>query len=69
MGSTHKNTVARIVICHQDGRERFPVFVFGASSLIVGQTHNENHNRVRICYMLIHEMNIYKQYMKQFNNH
>ena len=45
---THKNTTARIVVCRQDGRGRFPVF--GTFSPNVGQTHNENPNRVRILY-------------------
>ena len=58
--NTYKNTVARIVICRQDGSGRVPVFV--ASSPTVGQTHNENPNRVRIFICFLHEMNIYKQY-------
>ena len=40
MSVTHKNTVARIVICRQDGSRRFPVF--GALSPNVVQTHNKN---------------------------
>ena len=49
---THTNTVARIVICLQDGSRRFPVF--GASFPNVGQTRNEIHNRVRtfICFYM-----------------
>ena len=43
---TNKNTVARIVICRQNGRGRFPICA--AYSPNVGQTQNLNPNGVRI---------------------
>ena len=46
---TYKSTVARTVICPQDGRGRFPVC--WTISPNVGQTHKENPNLVRILYM------------------
>ena len=56
-GVTHKSTVARTVICRQDGRGRFPFFFFG-------QTYKENPNLVRILYMVCTLNDIYKQYNK-----
>ena len=43
---TYKSTVARTVICRQDGTGRFPVCWMISPN--VGQTHKENPNLVRI---------------------
>ena len=45
---TYKNTVARIVICRQDGRGRFPVY--GASSPTIGQL-TQKFQQSYNCYM------------------
>ena len=55
-------TVARTVMCHQDGRGRFPVCWTITPN--VGQTHKENTNLVIILYMICTLNDIYKQYNK-----
>ena len=59
---THRSTVARTVMCRQDGRGRFPVC--GTITPNVGQTHKENPNLVRILYKVCTLNDIYKQYNK-----
>ena len=59
---THRSTVARTVMCRQDGRGRFPVLLDGHSKC--RKTHKENPNLVRILYMVCTLNDIYKQYNK-----
>ena len=63
---THKSTVARTVMCRQDGRGDFR-FCWTISPN-VGQTHKENPNLVRILYMVCTLNDIYKQYNKLHEN-
>ena len=59
---THKSTVARTVMCRQDGEGDFR-FCW-TTTPNVGQTHKENANLVRILYMVCTLNDIYKQYNK-----
>ena len=60
---THRSTVARTVMCRQDGRGRFPVLLDDHSKN-VGQTHKENPNLIRFLHMVCTLNDIYKQYNK-----
>ena len=61
-GVTHKSTVARTIMCRQDGRGWFPILLDDLSKC--RHTHKENPNLVRIFYMTFTLNDIYKQYNK-----
>ena len=60
-GVTDKSTVARTVMCRQDGRGRLPVLL---DDLLKCRTNKENPNLVRIFYMTFTLNDMYKQYNK-----
>ena len=59
---THKSTVARTVMCRQDGRGRFPVLLDDLSKCRTNS--QKNPNLVRFFYMICTLNDIYKQYNK-----
>ena len=58
---THKSTVARTVMCRQDGRGRFPVLLDDLSKC---RTNWQRKSQLRIFYMTFTLNDIYKQYNK-----
>ena len=58
---THKSTVARTVMCRQDGRGRFPVLLDDHSKC---RTNSQRKSQLRILYMVCTLNDIYKQYNK-----
>ena len=57
----HKSTVARTVMCRQDGRGRFPVLLDDLSKC---RTNSQRTTQLRIFYMICTLNDIYKQYNK-----
>ena len=54
---THKRTVARTVMCRQDGRERFPVLLDDHSKC---RTNSQGKSQLRILYMVCTLNDIYR---------
>ena len=58
---THRSTVARTVMCRQDGRGRFPVLL---DDLCKCRTNSQRKSQLRFFYMICTLNDIYNKYNK-----